>query len=53
MNLDSAQAQLDDLLAGSTAADLASADQSVLQAQATLDDAKSALEDLLDGALRY
>jgi HlyD family secretion protein len=50
VNLDSAQAQLDDLLGGSTAADLASADQSVLQAQANLDDAKSALNDLLDGA---
>ena len=50
VNLDSAQAQLNDLLAGSTAADLASADQSVLQAQASLDDAKSALSDLLDGA---
>ena len=49
VNLDSAQSQLDDLLAGSTASELASADQSLLQAQANLDDAESALEDVLDG----
>ena len=50
VNLDSAQAELDDLLGGSTAADLASADQSLVQAQANLDDAESALADLQDGA---
>jgi len=50
VNLDSAQAKLDDLLAGSTASELASADQSVVQAQSALDQAESALEDLLDGA---
>ena len=50
VNLDSAQAQLDELLGGSTAADLASADQSLIQAQANLDDAESALADVADGA---
>jgi HlyD family secretion protein len=50
VNLDSAQGQLDQLLAGSTAADLASADQSLLQAQANLRDAQNSLQDLLDGA---
>jgi HlyD family secretion protein len=50
VNLDSAQAQLNELLAGSTAADLASADQSLLQAQANLRDAQNSLQDLLDGA---
>jgi HlyD family secretion protein len=50
VNRDSAQGQLDELLAGSTAADLASADQSLLQAQANLRDAQNSLQDLLDGA---
>jgi HlyD family secretion protein len=49
VNLASAQAKLDDLLEGPTASDLASADQSVLQAQASYDKAETALEDLLDG----
>jgi len=50
VNLDSAQAQLDELLGGATASDLASADQSLIQAQANLDDAESALADVADGA---
>jgi HlyD family secretion protein len=50
VNLDSAQAQLDELLGGSTESDLASSDQSLLQAQTNLEDAQSALEDILNGA---
>jgi multidrug efflux pump subunit AcrA (membrane-fusion protein) len=50
VNLDSAQAQLDELLGGASESDRASADQSLLQAQAGLDDAQAALADLLDGA---
>jgi len=50
VNLASAQAKLDELLEGSSASDLASADQSLLQAQANHDQAEEALEDLLDGA---
>ena len=50
VNLDSAQAKLDDLLAGATASELASADQSLMQAQSALNQAESALEYLLDGA---
>jgi HlyD family secretion protein len=49
VSLSSAQEKLDELLAGSTASDLASADQSLLQAQANYDEAESALQDLLDG----
>jgi len=49
VNLASAQAKLDELLDGSSASDLASADQSLLQAQANYDQAEGALEDLLDG----
>jgi HlyD family secretion protein len=49
LNLASAQAKLDDLLAGSTKSELASADQSLAQAQANLDKANRALQDLKDG----
>jgi HlyD family secretion protein len=49
LNLASAQAQLDDLLAEPTASERASADQSLLQAQASLDEAEDALQDVLDG----
>jgi HlyD family secretion protein len=50
VNLDSAQAKLDELLESPTESDLASADQSLLQAQTNYDQAESALEDLLDGS---
>jgi multidrug efflux pump subunit AcrA (membrane-fusion protein) len=50
VNLDSAQAQLDDLLGGASQADLASANQGLIQAQSNLKDAQDALADLLDGA---
>ena len=49
VNLASAQAKLDDLLAGPTKSDLATADQSLVQAQSALDQAERALGDLLDG----
>ena len=49
VNLASAQAKLDDLLNGPTKSDLASADQSLAQAQGNYDQAERALEDLLDG----
>jgi HlyD family secretion protein len=49
VNLASAQAQLDDLLAEPTASERASADESLLQAQANLDEAEDALQDALDG----
>jgi multidrug efflux pump subunit AcrA (membrane-fusion protein) len=46
VNLNSAQAKLTTLLEGSTTADLASADQAVIQAQANLEKANTALQDL-------
>jgi HlyD family secretion protein len=46
VNLASAQRNLNKLLEGSTAAELASADQSVIQAQANLDKANAAMQDL-------
>ncbi|MCJ7509554.1 MAG: biotin/lipoyl-binding protein [Dehalococcoidia bacterium] len=49
VNLASAQSKLDDLLKGPTASDLASADQSLMQAQGNLDQANRALEDLMNG----
>jgi HlyD family secretion protein len=49
LNLASAQAKLDELLEGPSESDLASADQSFLQAQASFDKAEDALEDLIDG----
>jgi HlyD family secretion protein len=49
VNLASAQAKLDDLLNGPTKSDLASADQSLAQAQGNYDQAERALQDLLDG----
>jgi HlyD family secretion protein len=49
LNLASAQAKLDTLLAGPTTSELASADQSLLQAQANLVQANRALQDLMDG----
>lgn len=49
LNLASAQAKLDELLAGPTKSEVASADQSVAQAQANLDQANRALRDLLAG----
>ena len=49
LNLASAEAKLDDLLAGPTKSESASADQSVMQAQAALDKAERALQDLMGG----
>jgi multidrug efflux pump subunit AcrA (membrane-fusion protein) len=49
VNLSSAQTKLSQLLQGSTASELASADQSLIQAQANYDQAVRALEDLSDG----
>ena len=46
VNLANAQAKLNTLLQGSTASQLAAADQSVVQAQANLDKANTALQDL-------
>ena len=46
VNLNSAQTKLNTMLKGSTAADLASADQAVIQAQSNLDKANTALQDL-------
>jgi multidrug efflux pump subunit AcrA (membrane-fusion protein) len=49
VNLDSAQGQLNDLLGGPTASDLASADQGLTQAKGSYAQAERALQDLLDG----
>ena len=49
LNLASAQVRLNEILAGSSAAELISADQSLAQVQANLDQASRALQDLLDG----
>ncbi len=49
LNLASAQVRLNEILAGSSAAELISADQSLAPAQANLDQASRALQDLLDG----
>jgi HlyD family secretion protein len=50
VNLSSAQTKLSQLLEGSTTAELASANQSVIQAEASLDKANNAaLQDLYDG----
>ncbi len=49
VNLSSAQTKLNQLLEGSTTAELASADQSAIQAQASYEKAQTTLEDLLDG----
>ena len=46
VNVSNAQAKLNQLLQGSTASELASADQSVVQAQANYDQAVQALQDL-------
>jgi HlyD family secretion protein len=46
VNLNSAQTKLNQLLEGATAAELASADQSVIQAQQNLDKANQAMQDL-------
>ena len=46
VNLANAQAKLNTLLQGSTASELTSADQSVVQGQANLDKANTALQDL-------
>jgi len=46
VNLSSAQTKLNQLLEGSTTAELASADQSVIQAEQNLDKANQALQDL-------
>jgi len=49
-NLRTAQLKLNDLLDGSTASEIAAADQAVASAQATLTKTKNDLQDLLDGA---
>lgn len=49
-NQQSAQLKLDDLLAGSEAADLAAADQALASAQAAATKAQNDYEDLVDGA---
>ena len=49
VNLASAQVKLSQLLKGTDAAELVSADQSVVQAQANLDKANRTLQDLFDG----
>jgi multidrug efflux pump subunit AcrA (membrane-fusion protein) len=49
VNLSTTQTKLSQLLKGSTASELASADQSLIQAQASYDQAVRSLEDLSDG----